>query len=157
MWKSKALVPDQLMFLYWKSFMQNWKSFVTHMYCRYIYFAEKRAGSRRDMLICHTLQLTVYLFSESKVFNLSESYSDPFTGPVCHGHWIFMPKLIIYNLQMLEWYSWLSTALQAGSRRFNSRWGHWDFSLTEAFQSHYGPGVDSASNRNEYQGYLLGG
>jgi hypothetical protein len=23
--------------------------------------------------------------------------------------------------------------------------------LTEAFQSHYGPGVDSASNRNEYQ------
>ena len=24
------------------------------------------------------------------------------------------------------------------------------------FRSHYGPGVDSASNRNEYQEYLLG-
>ena len=24
------------------------------------------------------------------------------------------------------------------------------------FQSHYGPGVDSASNRNEYQKYFLG-
>jgi hypothetical protein len=24
------------------------------------------------------------------------------------------------------------------------------------FQSHYGPGVDSASNRNEYQEYFLG-
>jgi hypothetical protein len=24
------------------------------------------------------------------------------------------------------------------------------------FQSHYGPGVDSASNRNEYQVYFLG-
>ena len=24
------------------------------------------------------------------------------------------------------------------------------------FQSHYGPGVDSASNRNEYQQYFLG-
>ena len=27
----------------------------------------------------------------------------------------------------------------------------------KSFQSHYGPGVDSASNRNEYQEYLLGG
>ena len=27
---------------------------------------------------------------------------------------------------------------------------------TESFRSHYGPGVDSASNRNEYQVYFLG-
>jgi hypothetical protein len=27
--------------------------------------------------------------------------------------------------------------------------------LTLSFRSHYGPGVDSASNRNEYQEYLL--
>ena len=26
-----------------------------------------------------------------------------------------------------------------------------------SFRSHYGPGVDSASNRNEYQEYFLGG
>jgi hypothetical protein len=26
-----------------------------------------------------------------------------------------------------------------------------------SFRPHYGPGVDSASNRNEYQGYLLEG
>ena len=26
----------------------------------------------------------------------------------------------------------------------------------KSFQSHYGPGVDSASNRNEYQVYFLG-
>jgi len=26
----------------------------------------------------------------------------------------------------------------------------------KSFSSHYGPGVDSASNRNEYQEYLLG-
>ena len=32
------------------------------------------------------------------------------------------------------------------------------FSLTlkESFRSHYGPGVDSASNRDEYQEYFLG-
>jgi len=26
----------------------------------------------------------------------------------------------------------------------------------KSFRSHYGPGVDSASNRNEYQDYFLG-
>ena len=26
----------------------------------------------------------------------------------------------------------------------------------KSFRSYYGPGVDSASNRNEYQGYFLG-
>ena len=26
----------------------------------------------------------------------------------------------------------------------------------KSFRSHYGPGVDSASNRNEYQEYLMG-
>ena len=29
-------------------------------------------------------------------------------------------------------------------------------SLTQSFRPHYGPGVDSASNRNEYQEYFLG-
>jgi hypothetical protein len=42
-------------------------------------------------------------------------------------------------------------------RGFDSQFGHWNFSLTKSFRPHYGPGVDSASNRNEYHGYLLGG
>ena len=41
-------------------------------------------------------------------------------------------------------------------RGFDSRWCHWNFSLTWFFQPHYGPGVDSSSNRNEYQEYFLG-
>jgi len=40
---------------------------------------------------------------------------------------------------------------------FDSRWCHWNFSLTKIFRPHYGPGVDSASNRNDYQEYFLGG
>ena len=40
-------------------------------------------------------------------------------------------------------------------RGFDSRWYHWNFSVT-SFRSHYGPRVDSASNRNEYQVYFLG-
>jgi hypothetical protein len=39
----------------------------------------------------------------------------------------------------------------------DSRWGHFNFSLTYSFWPHYDFGVDSASNRNEYQGYVLGG
>jgi hypothetical protein len=39
---------------------------------------------------------------------------------------------------------------------FDSRWCHWNFSFT-FFRSHCGPGFDSASNRNEYQEYFLGG
>ena len=41
-------------------------------------------------------------------------------------------------------------------RGFDSRWCHWIFSLTLSFRPHYGPGVDSASNRNEYQECFLG-
>jgi hypothetical protein len=39
--------------------------------------------------------------------------------------------------------------------RFDSRC-HWNFLLT-SFWLHYGPGVDSASDRKEYQEYFLGG
>ena len=42
-------------------------------------------------------------------------------------------------------------------RWFDPRWCHWNFLLTKSFRPHYSPGVDSASNRNEYQEYLLGG
>jgi len=41
-------------------------------------------------------------------------------------------------------------------RWFDSSWCHWNFSLTYSFRSHYGPGVDSASNRNVYQEHFLG-
>jgi hypothetical protein len=41
-------------------------------------------------------------------------------------------------------------------RGFDSRWCHCNFSLT-SFRPHCGPGVDSVSNRNEYQEYFLGG
>jgi hypothetical protein len=40
---------------------------------------------------------------------------------------------------------------------FDPRWCEWNFSLTYSFRPHYGFGVDSTSNRNEYQGYFLSG
>jgi len=42
-------------------------------------------------------------------------------------------------------------------RGFDSRWCHCNFSFTQSLQSHYGPGIDSASDIKEYHGYFLGG
>ena len=38
---------------------------------------------------------------------------------------------------------------------FDSRWRHWNSSLTKSFRPQYGSEVDSSSNRNEYQGYFI--
>ena len=48
------------------------------------------------------------------------------------------------------------TALQAGRSRVRFPMCHWNFSLTYSFRLHYGPGVDSFSDRNEHQEYFLG-
>jgi hypothetical protein len=45
---------------------------------------------------------------------------------------------------------------QPEGRGFDSRWCHWNFSLTKSFRPQYDHGVDSASNRNRYQDYFLG-
>jgi len=42
-------------------------------------------------------------------------------------------------------------------RGFDSRWCHLYFLLTQSYRPHYDLGVDSASNRNEYQKCFLGG
>jgi len=35
-------------------------------------------------------------------------------------------------------------------RAFDSGWCHWKFSFSQIFRPHSDPGVDSASDRNEY-------
>jgi len=45
----------------------------------------------------------------------------------------------------------------ATNRQVNPSWCHWNFFIDiKSFRSHYGHGVDSPSNRNEYQEYFLG-
>ena len=41
--------------------------------------------------------------------------------------------------------------------RFDFQWRHWDFSLNLFFRPHYGSGVDSACNWNDYLEYFLEG
>jgi hypothetical protein len=63
---------------------------------------------------------------------------------------LFLLLLLLYGGRdsVVGW----STMLQAGMSwaRFPMRSLNF-FQLTYSFQPHYGPGVDSASNRNEYQ------
>ena len=47
--------------------------------------------------------------------------------------------------------------LQAGTSWVRLPMRSAGFFITYSFRPHYGPGVDSASNRTEYQRYLLGG
>ena len=51
-----------------------------------------------------------------------------------------------------------STVVKVLCYKSEGRWfGPSGFSIgKKSFRSHYGPGVDSASNRNEYKEYLMG-
>ena len=70
----------------------------------------------------------------------------------------------VKSLYIYTFYFWGSAVAQfvealrykSEGRGFDSRWYPWNFSLTYSFRPHCGPGVDSASKRNEYQEYFLG-
>ena len=50
-----------------------------------------------------------------------------------------------------------ATCYKPEGHGFDSRWCYWYFSFTKSFPMHCGTRVNSASNKNEYYGYLLGG
>ena len=61
----------------------------------------------------------------------------------------------VYNLKMgTAMAQWLRRCAKIGMSlvRFKMKF----FIDIKSFRSHYGPGVDSASNRNEYQEHFLG-
>ena len=45
---------------------------------------------------------------------------------------------------------------KSDGRWFDPSWCQWIFIDIKSFRSLYGPGVNSVSNRNEYQEYFLG-
>ena len=70
-------------------------------------------------------------------------------------------EIIVYHL-IISYMSLIGdrggTVFKVLRYKSEGRWFdcHWNFSLTYSFRSHYGPGVDSASNRNGYQKEILG-
>ena len=70
-------------------------------------------------------------------------------------------SLLIHEMPLYDVWDRGSTVVKvlcykSEGRWFESRWCHWNFSLTQFFRSHYGLGGDPASNRNEYEEYFLG-
>ena len=73
------------------------------------------------------------------------------TGKLNYCSTIYLLKTGHMVAQLVE-----ALCYKLGGCGFDFRWCHWNFSLTQSFQPHCGPGVDSASKRNEYQEYFLG-
>ena len=66
--------------------------------------------------------------------------------------------LVSFSLWGVRGSTLLVSLLQAVRSLVRFRMGSlWDYSLTYSFRPHCGPGVGSASDRNEYQGSSLGG
>ena len=61
---------------------------------------------------------------------------------------------VVYRGRVAQWLSCCSTNRKVAGSIPAAVSGF--FIDIKSFRSHYGPGVDSASNRNEYQGYFLG-
>jgi hypothetical protein len=79
-------------------------------------------------------------------------YYGNFTFKVRNGN-----MQLLYLASGTQWRSCLMALFyKPEGRGFDSRWCHWKFPLTQSFQPQYGPGVDSAFNRNECLGYFLG-
>jgi hypothetical protein len=71
----------------------------------------------------------------------------------CHLESILRVRLSskVYQLRSTMGHAVAQWLRHCATNRIDSRWCHWNFS----FRPHYGPGVDSASNRNEYQEYFV--
>jgi hypothetical protein len=84
-------------------------------------------------------------------------YVDVVTDSTSSGSVNFVLLLIILMEQAAGGAVGWGIALQAGRSRVQFPMVSLEFSFTQTFRPHYGPGVDSASNRTEYQKYFLGG
>ena len=98
------------------------------------------------------------------LYRASSPWKSLLVGPVQYILQCDLKLVVVHG--MLLWGLWNAFGARGGIvvkalrfkpavHGFNSRWRHWNFSVTWSFWSHYGPGVDSASNRNEYQVYFL--
>jgi hypothetical protein len=90
-----------------------------------------RAGNRaRDLL-----------FSSQKIWPLDHE-----AGP-------FQQMLLVEKLMRMRWTELVPIFVLI----FDSWWGYLNFSLTQSFRPHYGPVVDSASNKHLYYLFFMKG
>ena len=77
----------------------------------------------------------------------------PYTGPIqstqnaTYVFWMYS-RFVEQSFEVMRY--------KPEGRGFDSRWCLWNISLISPFRQHYGHGVDSDSDKNEYQEYFLG-
>jgi len=106
--------------------------------------------STTNELAGHTIpyRTVIYCFSFSKQCSVLEVHS-------CTDCWqILFPLWYPCGVRGGA-FGW-DTALQVGRSRVRFPMVSLEFFIDIILRPHYGPGVDSASNRNEYQEYFLG-
>jgi len=74
--------------------------------------------------------------------------------PGLDGQSMFLTVLVRVGTAVAQWLRCCVTNRKVAGSIPNGVSG--SFIDIKSFRSHYGPGVDSASNRNEYQEYFLG-
>jgi len=110
------------------------------------YFIPK--GDRNKLYYCTTDVKVVHIL-----------YSVAFVIPVISSNPNMEPPVLPQFMALYrEWRGPCRAVLcyKSEGRWFDPRWCQWIFHWYKSFLSHYGPGVDSASNRNEYQEYFPG-
>jgi len=116
-----------------------------------------KALSRRVGIVLRLLPFTIYsttmnVYRHSLLF-AGDKFQDTFPPRKKRKpaiNWSSPPQKKSFNIFSV--FTFFVVRYKPSGRGFDSRCCHWNFS----FRSHYGPGVDSASNRNEYQVYFLG-
>ena len=93
------------------------------------------------------------LLLQTRVY-CNSSVSVPYGGPHRkHIKRIMKRTFTIFGYAVAQLFE--AVLYKPEGRGFDSRLGHWNSLLTYSFRPHCGSGVDSASNRNEYQESFL--
>jgi len=103
-------------------------------------------GGRIEHKMCFDVLLTVHLSTFISVFNQLYAHN------LFHNKFYFMPLHV--GTAVAQWLKCCATNRNVAGSIPASVSGF--FIDIKSFRSHNGPGVDSASNRNEYQEYSLG-
>ena len=86
--------------------------------------------------------------------SLHRAFCNLFNYTHQHMHIYYVQHILYYGTAVAQWLRCCATSRKAAGSIPASVIAF--FIDIKFFRSHYGPGVDSASNRNEYQEYFLG-
>jgi hypothetical protein len=151
---SKCCLGKSLVFVV-RTTRITWVSVIQIGICWYVLFGSVLENPHGRLLLIHEKYSNGQTTSNTALQTVKVVGSIP-DGVIEIFHW-HNPSgrtMVLVSTQVLTEMS--TRNISGGKGGIDSRCCHWNLSLTQSFRTHYGPGVDSASNRYEYQVYFLG-